>query len=263
MKRREGFLTAFLIAAFLAILILVLSVSGKLKFLSFLEKGTAQIQGITFSIFSNLPFFAVDTRIKKLEEDNLRLLSRISDFEKLKRENQALSDQFQTSYPSSYQLLEVQIIGAPSFVPGVSAPNIFILNKGSKSNIKVGNAVVLGNNFLGIVIKISDNLAKINTVNNSSSSFTVKTESGAVGIVRGGGNLALSNVLLSENLRKGELVLTKGDIGQDGVGIPPDLVVGKITEIEKNPSDLFQTAEIKSFVDFTKLSAVFVYLGVK
>jgi len=87
MKRKTGFLPVFFVVAFLCVLILVLSLSGNLKFLSsFLEKRTAQIQGITFNIFRNLPFISGEAKIKKLQENNLELLSRVSDFEKLKRE---------------------------------------------------------------------------------------------------------------------------------------------------------------------------------
>ncbi|MDO8639533.1 MAG: rod shape-determining protein MreC, partial [bacterium] len=88
-----------------------------------------------------------------------------------------------------------------------------------------------------------------------------KTENGAVGIIKGGGgSLTLGNVLLSENINSGEFVLTYGDINQEGIGVPQDLIIGKITEIEKNPSDLFQKAKVESFVDFASLLTVFVYI---
>lgn len=256
-------MSAFLIVAFLSIIILALSVSGKLQLLSFLEKPASAIQAFSYNIFRKLPFVADSAGIKELENENLELLSRVSSFEKLKRENAALSDQFQTSSPSSSRLLPVQIIGAPSFVPGVSAPNVFILDKGLRHNVRVGNTVVVGNNLIGEVTQVSANLSKVNLVNNSSLSFTARTENGAVGIIKGGGVLTLDNVLLSENIRVGELVLTKGDVDQEGIGTPQDLIVGKIKSVEKNPSDLFQKAKIESLVNFAKLSTVFVYLETK
>lgn len=261
MKRKENFWSAFLVVAILCIVILSLSLSGHLKFLSsFLEKRTSQIQGITFHIFRNLPFISQDEKAKQLEETNLELLARVASFEKLKRENAALSDQFQTSYPPSYKLLKVEVIGAPGFIPGVSNPNTFILNKGTKANVKVGFAVVVGGNLVGVISQVSENLSRVNVINNSSLSFTARMQNGAVGVVKGGGVLTLNNVLLSENIKASELVLTKGDINPDGIGTPPDLVIGKIISVEKSPSDLFQKAKIESFVDFTKLSTVFIYL---
>ncbi len=265
MKKKTSFLSTFLIVVFLCITILALSLSGNLKFLSsFLEKGTSAVQSITFGVFHKLPFVSEDLRIKMLEDKNLELLSHIADSEKLQRENQALSDQFQTYYPASYRLLETQIIGAPGFVPGVSLPTNLILDKGSKDNLEVGQAVVIKGNLVGIITIVSVNLSKVNIINNSSSSFTAKTENGAQGIVKGTGTgLTLENVLLSENMKNSEIVLTKGDINLEGIGVPPDLVVGKITEIEKSASDLFQKAKIESFVNFVNLSTVFVYIQTK
>lgn len=260
MKRKEGFLPVFLFVVFLSIALLVLSLSGKLKFLSFLEKPTSAIQSWSYNLFQKLPFVSESAKVKKLEDENLKLVSQVASFEKLKKENKALSDQFQISYPSSYKLLKAEVIGAPSFVPGLTLPNNFIINKGSGDNLKVGQAVVVKNNLVGVISKISENIAQVNLVNNLSTSFTAKTENGAVGVVRGGESLTINNILLSENIRAGELVLTKGDINSDGVGIPPDLIVGKIISVERNPSDLFQKAKVESFVNFTNLSAVFVYL---
>lgn len=262
MKRKENFLPTFLVVTFLCILILALSFSGNLKFLSsFLEKGTSGAQALTFGIFQKLPFFSEDLKIKNLRDDNLNLLSRIADYEKLKKENAALSDQFQISNPPSHKLLKAEIIGAPGFVPGVSNPANFILNKGSKDNVKKGDAVVTKDNLVGSIAEVSSNLSKVNIINNSSLSFTAKTENGALGVVKGeGGSLTMENVLLSENIKPKELILTYGDVNIDGIGIPSDLIVGRIVSVEKNPSDLFQKAKIESFIDFAKLSTVFVYL---
>jgi rod shape-determining protein MreC len=260
MKRRESFLPAFFGVFFLCILILFLSLSGSLKSLSsFLEKGTSKIQSATFKLFQKLPFMSEDMKIKNLEEKNLELLSRVASFDKLKNENAALSDQFKISSPPSYKLSKANIIGTSTFIPGVSVPNIFIIDKGLRDNLKVGLAVVVKDNLVGVISKVSANLSEVKLINNPTSSFTAKTQNGAVGIVKGGESIILGNILLSENMSLGELVLTKGSINSNGIGIPPDLVVGKVIFIEKNPSDLFQKAKIESFVNFTKLSTVFIY----
>lgn len=256
MKRRESFLPVFFVVVFLCIVLLTFSISGKLKLLSFLEKPVASIQGFSYSLFQKLPFTQEDSRIKKLKEENLELLSKVAGFDKLEKENAALSDQFQTYYPQSVQLLEARIVGAP----GVN----LILNKGSKDNLKEGMAVVVKDNLVGIISDVSVNLSKVNLVNNPSFLLTVKTEFGAQGVIKGtGAGITLDNVLLSDNIKNSEIVYTLGDIDLEGIGVPPDLIVGKIIEIEKNPSELFQKAKIESFIDFSKLSIVFVYINSK
>ena len=230
---------------------------------SFLGRGASAVQATTFGIFQKLPFVSGDTEIQKLKNDNLELLSQIAGSEKLKQENVALSDQFRTSYPRSLQLLQTQVIGAAAFLPGISIPNNFIIDKGLKDNLKAGMAVVIKDNLVGVVSQVSDSLSQVELVNNPSVSFTAKTQSGAVGVIKGGANLTIDNIFLSENIKSGELVLTKGSINSDGVGIPPDLVAGKIISVEKNPSNLFQKGKVESFVNFINLSTVFVYMQLK
>lgn len=111
MKRKTSFLSTFLITAFLCIVLLTLSVSGKLKFLAFLERPASLLQGISYNFFQKLPFLSEDLKIKNLRDENLSLLSKFVDQLKLQKENQALSDQFQTSYPASYKLLKADVIG--------------------------------------------------------------------------------------------------------------------------------------------------------
>jgi rod shape-determining protein MreC len=264
MQRRENFWPAFLVVLLLCFLILALSFFGKLNFLSsFLEKGTSAVQTATFGIFNKLPFTTESAKIKKLEEANLDLLSRLAVLEKLKKENQALSDQFQTAYPKSFQLLKADVIGAPGFIPGVSVPDVFILNRGTKDNVKKGCTVVFKNNLVGVVSQVSENLAKVDLVDNPAFSFTAKTENGAAGLIKGSNTLVLDGILLSENVKTGELVLTKGSVNSSGIGILPDLVVGKVTSVEKNPSDLFQRARVESFVNFVNLDSVFVFTQIK
>jgi cell shape-determining protein MreC len=264
MKRKANFLPVFLVVFFLCIAILILSIFRKIDFLSsFLGKGAGVVQSTAFGIYQKFPFISEDLRIKKLEDRNLELLSNIAAFEKLKRENLALLDQFKTSHPQSTQLLSATIIGMTSFIPGVSTPTDFIINKGSEDNLKVGSAVVIKDNIIGIVSKVSTNLSKVNTINDPLFSFTAKTRSGAIGVIKNKDGIILDNILLSENLTIGEIILTKGDINDDGIGIPPDLIVGKIMSVEKNPSDLFQKAKIESFVNFVNLSTVFVYMQIK
>jgi rod shape-determining protein MreC len=264
MQNRRNFWPTFLVVLFLCIIILALSLSGKLNFLSsFLEKGTSAVQAVAFGVFQKLPFASQDPGVKKLEENNLDLLSQISSLERLKKENAALSDQFQTAYPKSSDLLRADIIGALAFVPGVSIPSVFILDRGSADGIQKGCAVVIKDNFVGVVSQVSANLSKINNLTNPSVSFTARTSGGAVGVMKGGNVLTLDNILLSENVKVGELVWTNGDVDSRGIGILPNLVVGKIISVEKNPSDLFQKAKVESFVNFVNLSSVFVYRQIK
>lgn len=182
----------------------------------------------------------------------------------LEQENKALRDQFQTTAPSSQILLPAHIVGAPRFIPGVSMPEYFIIDKGKKDKIVAGQAVIFKDMLIGKIIAASERLSKAELISNASSTFTAKTKStGALGVVRGLGSaeVILEKVVLSDTLTIGDVVLTKGDIDENGVGYPAYLVVGRIVSIDKKASALFQSARVRSIVDVSRLSLVFVFTG--
>lgn len=262
MRKERKFLFVFL-SSLLALAIFVGFTSGYLKGVKpFLEKISLPIQSFAFSFFQKLPFISEDQRIKKLEEENLQLVASLAKMQRLRKENAALLDQFKISNPQSYNLIPARIVGRPGFIPGITVPTSLILDKGETDNIKVGHAVVLENNLVGEIVEVSQRLSKVALIRNPSFSFTAKTQNGAIGVVRAEGSreITLDNVLLSENIKINEFVLTNGDIDLEGVGIPADLVVGKITSIDKTPSSLFQRAKVESLINFNKLSIVFIIL---
>lgn len=255
MKRKENLLLSFVIFLCLSLLVLGLSKIGFLNPVSSVfQKIAIPFQRTTYNLFNS-------AGLKKLENENIMLTSMLADQKKLERENSALSDQFQVSFPKSSTLLPANIIGAPSFVPGVSLPEKFIIDKGKDNGVKIDQAVVYRNNLIGKITVVNDSLSEITLVTNSSSSFTARASSSqAQGVIKGQGKgqMILDNVLLSENLKSSDLVLTNGDTSLNGTGFPPDLVVGKIISVDKKASSLFQRAEVSSFIDFSKIKTVYI-----
>jgi len=251
MRRKERFLFIFFILLFLAIIILTLSLGGLLKSpSSILEKLATPIGIKVYSIFQNLPFVSESEEKTKLKDKNLDFLVDFSEIQRLKKENAALKDQFQTTKPKSYDLLPAKIVGHAFG---------FVVDKGERDGVKEGQVAVFKNNLVGKVRKASSNLSKVELIFNSSS-FTAKTMTkGVSGIVKGDGRkITIDNVLASDKIEVGEIIVTKGDMNLEGIGYPPDLIVGKIVSIDKNPSSLFQKAKLESFVDFNNLDMVFI-----
>jgi rod shape-determining protein MreC len=265
MPKKNNFLAYFLVLFILSLLIFGASKMGFLNPLDSFFKGMlSPFQAVTYSIFAKITDFGSNSQIQSLKAQNVELTNKLIDQTKLIEDNKALKDQFQTENPRSQNLLSADVIGSPGFIPGISVPEEVVLNKGTIDGVKLGQAVVYQNNLLGKITSVTASLASVALVTNASFSLTVQTLStGAQGVAKGQGSgvMILDNVLLSDNLKKGDLVLTKGDTNMQSVGFPPDLVVGQIVSVNKNPSDLFQTAALQSLINVAKLSKVFIVVN--
>lgn len=264
MHKRSSFFPYFFLFLFLSFLLVF---SSKISFLkpinSFGQAIFAPVQSLTHGIFSAVVNIGASSKVKLLEEENRALAKKLVDLKKIESDNKALKDQFQTINIRSTSLLPAQIIGEQGFLPGISIPETLILNRGKTDGIKVGQAVVYKDNLIGKVISVSDFLSSVSLITNSNSTFTASSlETNAQGVIKGeDGGLIFDNILLSENLKKDDLIITKGDLNQKGEGFLPGLIVGKISSISKNASDLFQKAKVKQLVDLTKLNMVFVIIN--
>lgn len=265
MKKKSGFFPTFVFFLFLTIIILGLSRSPFFTDIrSVLEKITFPFQNISFSLFKNSSTAFKDQQLEKLKSENRDLIKELAGKKEIEKENNALKDQFKTTFPASQNLLPAKIIGFASFIPGITKPENLIIDKGKKSNLKQGQSVIFKNNLVGKIIEVSPNFSLVALLTNKSFSITAKTtEAEALGIIKGQGDgeMIFDNVLLTEKLKVPDLVLTKGDIDSKGIGNMPDLVIGKLTSIDKKSSELFQKASVKSLLDFTKLDLVFVVMA--
>src|SRR3989344_8895798 len=262
MKKRENFVPIFIFFLVLSILIFGLSQVKLFKnFFTATGEVLSPIQKITYQSFQLVTNFKKDDSLRKLEEENNKLIRQLVNQKLLEKENSALRDQFKTEAPKSINLLPAKIVGAPSFIPGISEPSTFIIDKGTEDNIKVGDAVVFKDNLVGSIVEVSSYLSKANLITSRSSSFTAKTSrTEAAGVVKGDGGrqMIMDNILQDLDVRKSAIVVSKGSLDIKGKGYPPDLIVGKIISVEKKPSALFQKAEVVSLLDFSNLSTVFI-----
>jgi rod shape-determining protein MreC len=204
------------------------------------------------------------SELAKLKNENRDLRIQLVKVAALEKDNQALRDQFAQTNPPSEILLSAFVVGMPTFLPGASLVDEVIIDRGSDDKVQLGSIVVFKDNLIGKVVKISPRLSVVDLFNHKGITFTAETvKTSALGISQGagGGKMVLGNVLLSDTLQTGDIVVTKGDVDAGGKGFPPQLVVGKIVSVNKKTSALFQTAEVESLVDVTKLKMVFVMVS--
>lgn len=253
----------FFLFLFLSVVIFLLSKTGASSFFQPFFDTIASPFSVVYSI-ANIPrFVSKDAPYEKLQEENYSLRKQLVNQQELQKENQALKDQFESSAQKPLALLPAKIIGVSTFIPGVTIPESFILDKGASSGVEKGNAVVVKDNAIGKIIQVGPYRSEVELLTNKASSLAVVDSStNALGILKGQGvkELILGNVLLSEALNSSDILVTKGEENIKGQGYPKGLIVGKILSIDKKPSNLFQSAIVESFVDFSRLSTVFIII---
>jgi len=260
--RRSNIAISFVFFLFLSFFIYAFSLTSLgQSLIGIFELGTVPLQKTAFSVYaeSNTKL----SELQSLKNQNADLESQIVTYKEQDKEIQALRDQFATTSPSQSLLMPVHIIGLKAFIPGVSLPEQIIIDKGKKDGIRSSAAVIYKNNVIGKVVVANDHISLIDLVFKKGFSVTANTsKTNSLGISKGNGqgNIILDNVVLSDSLVKGDLVITKGSIDTDGSGIPPGLVIGKITSVDKKASNLFQTAQVQPLVDITHLTTLFVLL---
>ena len=262
MPKRRSSIPVFVFFSFLSFFFYVLSYTpiGR-GLISILDTAFQPLRSGVFSAYAATR--GEPSEVQRLKDQNAELLAKIASLESQQKDMQALRDQFQTTSPATSTLLPTRIIGLKAFLPGISAPEQIVIDKGSKDGVKTNDAVVYKNNLIGKVIVANDHVSLIDLVFRKGFSVTATTgETKALGISKGQsqGSILLDNVVLSDTLKKNDIVVTKGSTDSDESGIPPDLVIGKIISVDKKASNLFQTANVQPQIDVTRVSTLFIVL---
>ncbi len=217
----------------------------------FLQTITLPIQKLAFTVNSSTNHIS-DSQ-QQLQEENNQLRVQLAQMQELKRDNQALHDQFQNTTPTPQKLLPAAVVGLQQ--------DALVIDKGQSDGLKIGAIVVAKNNLIGTISKVTPHLSEVRLLTDPSTSFTARAvKTNADGIVRSldGGTIIFANVVLSDKLEKNDIIETKGDLSVTGQGYPPKLIVGEIVSVDKQASSLFQSAKVESLVNISHLQTVFI-----
>ncbi len=257
-KTKKAFYPFLGIFLFFSLIFFILSKFGIVQSLPFINSMIAPFQKEVFIGAQHVTNNASETQ---LQQENKNIVQKFVQYKRIEQDNAALRDQFQIGKIQAKHLLPAHIVGEPGFVTDMIEH--IIIDRGSDDGVKEGMVIVYKDNLLGKVIKTTSGFSQVAVISNDDISFSAKTlQTNALGVIKGqgSGTIIFDNILLNQTLKKNDLVVTNGDIDINGSGYPPDLIVGKVTGIQKIPSALFQKANISSLVDITKLSMVFVMI---
>ncbi|MBI2329922.1 rod shape-determining protein MreC [Candidatus Daviesbacteria bacterium] len=189
---------------------------------------------------------------KALKEQIGKLLSENAELRKKIGEVSAMLSQEKHLDPNTYNLLPVRPIGLSRYLK---------IDQGSEAGIKVGQAVVSEDNFIGKVVSVSPSAANIQLLTDPDfkvAAFSQNKEGRAKGVLAGrfGTDLILDKILHEEKIATGDLVYSEGL----EEFLPRGLVLGKVTEVMERENEVFKQAKVTHVFDIRDLELVFVIL---
>ena len=214
-------------------------------------------------------FFRVGSIVNEnenLQRQNQDLLSQVAFLQSIEEANRAQSDVSTSCQNSEFNLMMAGVIG-------LDEGDILSINKGSTDGIAEGMPVVNQQNILfGKVLKVYKNFSKIMLISSKDSVINIKVQQQVPadntdsvpeidGVVKGGGGLSayLDLIPVSDNINSQDVLITSAI----EKSFPKDLLVGKITKIDKDDQKPFQQAQIDLFFNVKTTDNLFVITNYK
>jgi len=198
---------------------------------------------------------------KDLKDQNQQLLSELAFFHTLQSGDQAQSEASATCQKSGYKFVMAGVVG-------LDDNDILSIDKGSQDGIIEGMPVVSQQNALfGKIYKVYKSYSKVMLITNVNSVTNVKVLQNDIsdpeidGVVKGKGGLSafLDLVPISNEINLQDVLVTSSI----DKSFPKDLLVGKITEKQKNDQKPFQQAQLQLFIDVKTVENLFVITNYK
>ncbi len=254
-------LKIFIILVFLSLLIIILDNYNLLNIpkqalfyisnpISFGLYQTSKNFGKQFYFVFGARFAAQEN--KALKEQVNQLLSENASLRKNLAEEQALISQGKHLDPATYNLVPARPIGLERYLK---------IDIGSNANIKLGQAVVFNDNYVGKIVQISANGANIQLLTDPDSkvaAFSQNLEGKAKGVLFGqfGTDILLDKILHEEKINLGDLVYSEGTEGF----IPRGLILGRVLQVMDRENQIFKQAKVQPNFDIRDLDLVFVII---
>lgn len=193
-----------------------------------------------------------EEEITKLKEENAKLLAQVTSLKAVEEENEKARHLLGAALPPSWHFEPARVVSvfadkifvSSSFTPDVGTPVVLSADKGG---VFIGEVESIQGNVVSVLLPTSG-LSKITALVRDKKTG----ERHASGIIEAKqGKLFLQQVLTSETLKEGGLVVTGGD-----EKVPPDLLIGTIVKVLPS-TGTFQEAEVKQAIPPESLEFVF------
>ncbi|MEM7333215.1 MAG: rod shape-determining protein MreC [Chloroflexota bacterium] len=251
----------------IAIFLSILDSSGNLdSFFAFVRNPMTTILSWTSTQANDLND-AVDGPAS-LEEARLEIEALQTRIDELELENETLRE-----VQGDYQIL-LDLVNRARQTPEISritasvigydtSPSVrsLIIDRGTEDGIVVGMPVESSRGLVGRVFRTTANASQVALITDNASTIPVRLgTSRATGVLTGGGiggETTIDWIDQGFQIERGEIVLTSGL----GGNFPADMIIGRVSEVDRNDAELFQQSVVQPAVDFDSLELVFVITG--
>lgn len=192
---------------------------------------------------------------RKLREDLSLLRSRINAYNETRLEYGRLKQLMGMRQNLSSPAITAKVVGRER----ASVFKTVLINRGSLDGLTVGLPVLATEGIVGRIIEVSWNVSTVLLLVDYNSNIDALVQNArAQGILHGSGRKAceLKYVQRSEDVRRGDLVVSSGLAGVFPKGLP----LGTVISIDKGKTGLFQKIRVVPVVDVSKLEEVLVIL---
>jgi len=177
----------------------------------------------------------------------------------LKEENESLKKQIALAGAENKYIM-AKVLGSSDY-------EFLQLNKGSSSGIAVGDVVMWGNMFVGLVIRSDEEGCFVRLPTSKSSNLEVVVVRGGIeearvaqsvdaltrGVVNGSlDGIRVENMSMEADLRNGDVVIV------NDAKVGEYLVLGYLVGLSENPAATSRSGYVSTIVDYDKLVTVFV-----
>lgn len=196
-------------------------------------------------------------RNEELEQLVFQLQREVFALRNHERENEWLREALDFRSEEEHEFLVAEVIGRSP----TNWESTVILNKGQAHGVTSGMAVVTNAGIVGTVINTSSYSSTVLLI--------IDPQSATGGLVQGSGDLilvegeqAIRGGLMAKPLTRDTVVDVGDVIVTSGLGriYPKNLPIGEVMAVESRQYDLSFAAEIRPFVDFTRLEYVLIVL---
>ncbi len=190
-------------------------------------------------------------RISELEGRVASLSAQLGREQALEEENAKMRRLLGTNLPPNWQFAPGRVVSTSSDIMAMTSD--YTPSVGVSVITSEENGILIGRVEKAVGKEV---LVSLPTHISSKIPVIVRGQDGnrrASGIVVGQGRTArLEQVLASESLEKGDLVLTSGD-----ANLPPELLIGYVDKVNRSQASPWQEAGVKSAIDPSGLDYVF------